>query len=257
MNTFNHKNGYCLSVNEARIYVEETGAPDGYPVIFLHGGLGSICDYSPFVGKLDKRFRCIGIDTRGHGMSTRGTEPLTYELLENDTAEVLKQLNISRCAIIGFSDGGIIAMRLGISNPRLISHLTTIGADWNPPDATLQALFSSLTLDSWKNKFPETIELYEQLNPHPDFSHLMQAVIHMWLDLTPSGYPGMRVQALQCQSLIIRGDADPFLPLKHCLKLHREIPHAHFLNIPFAGHAVHFTHAETVGTFINQFLNMD
>lgn len=66
MNTFNHKNGYYLTVGEAQMYVEETGAPDGYPVIFLHGGLGSICDYSPFVEKIDTRFRCIGIDTRGH-----------------------------------------------------------------------------------------------------------------------------------------------------------------------------------------------
>ncbi|KTD02384.1 chloroperoxidase [Legionella geestiana] len=257
MNMFNHKNGYYLTAGEAQIYVEETGSPDGYPVIFLHGGLGSICDYSPFVGKIDTRFRCIGIDTRGHGMSTRGSEPLTYELLEKDTAEVLRQLNISRCAITGFSDGGIIAMRLGISKPQLISHLIGIGADWNPPDATLQALFSSLTIDSWKNKFPETIELYERLNPNPDFSNLMQAVIRMWLDLTPSGYPGKRVQALKCQTLIIRGDADPFLPLRHCAELHQEIPDAHFLNVPFAGHAAHITHAEAVGAFINQFLNRD
>ena len=256
MNDFNHECGQYFSVGNAQIYVEETGESSGFPVVFLHGGLGSICDYSPFVEKIDRSFRCIGIDSRGHGKSTLGGETLSYELLENDIATILEQLNISKCAVVGFSDGGIIALRLAISKPHLITKLTGIGADWNHPDANLQKLFANLTTESWQKKFPESVELYEKLNPEANFEYLMKQVINMWLDLTSSGYPGKRIKSVQCQSLMIRGDSDPFLPLANCARIHEELPNSHFLNIPFSGHVAHVDQADIVGMLVNRFLSL-
>lgn len=254
MNQFIHKGGRYISTTDTSIYVEETGATDGFPLIFLHGGLGSISDFSPLIGKITGNFRCIGIETRGHGKSTLGSQTFSYKLLETDIERVLDQLCISKCMMIGFSDGGIIAYRLAIKKPSLISKLITIGSDCDPPSQSLQTLFTNLTAESWESKFPGTIEAYKQLNPEANFNSLITNIIPMWLDKTPSGYPADKIKEIQCETLIIRGDHDHLMPRSSIARIFDHLPNAKLLNIPFAGHAAHHDQPEVVSMIINQFL---
>lgn len=254
MQPFIHENGYFIQIDDAKIYIEESGPSNGFPVIFLHGGLGTINDYDVLIEKITGNYRCIGIDTRGHGQSTFGSHALTYERLENDVYAILTHLKISQCSIIGFSDGGIVAYRLAIKHPTLVKQLISIGSDWNSPDSKLQTLFSKLTVEGWKTKFPNTVSHYLKLNPAADFDKLMKQVLAMWLDLSATGYPGKRVNVIQCDSLIIRGEHDPFMPLNACLDLRDEFPKAHLLNVPFCGHAAHVDQTDIVSMAINQFL---
>lgn len=256
MNSFKHQNGQYISVNNTELYIEKVGSPNGFPLIFLHSGLGNLKDFSLIMKKMADKFHCIGIESRGHGKSQLGTEPLSYELFENDVITILEKLGISKCFIIGFSDGGIVAYRLAINNPSIISKIVTIGADWNPPIAKLQTIFSSLTAEIWGQKFPGSIERYNQLNPKPDFSCLMKSVIPMWLDASPTGYPGKNIEKIKCETLIIRGDNDIFMPFQSIQNLKQHLPKSNFLNIPFAGHAVHIERCEIVGSIISQFLQI-
>jgi pimeloyl-ACP methyl ester carboxylesterase len=255
MAQFNHQDGRFINIGDARIYVEEKGAVDAFPIVFLHGGLGSIEDFGPLLEKLKGNFRFIGIDSRGHGKSSLGSAALSYELLEGDVEIVLESLRISKCCLIGFSDGGVIAYRMAIKNPLLTVRIITIGADWNAPSTDLQTLFSGLTSQGWENKFPKSLELYRQLNPEPDFSRLLKSVVHMWLDSGPSGYPNECVKEIHCETLVIRGDEDHFIPRKLISDMDGCLPVAKFFNIPFAGHATHVDQSEVVSIIVNQFLS--
>jgi len=46
MKCFNHLNGQHLQIEDARIYFETAGNPNGPPLLLLHGGLGSIVDFT-------------------------------------------------------------------------------------------------------------------------------------------------------------------------------------------------------------------
>ncbi|MBS0289853.1 MAG: alpha/beta hydrolase [Proteobacteria bacterium] len=254
MKPFNHQKGKYFHVMNANIYIEETGISNGFPFIFLHGGLGTIRDFSSLIERINGNYRFIGVETRGHGKSTLGTQSLSYELLENDLSTILEYLGISKCIILGYSDGGIIAYRIAIKKPLLVSKLITIGADWNPPSLSLQKLYSSLTFETWQKKFPETIALYEQLNPEANFNFLLKSIIPMWLDRSHSGYPDNKVKKIQCDTLIIRGDNDPLIPRNAITHLDKYFSKATFLNIPFAGHTAHVDQCEVVSMLINQFL---
>lgn len=255
MKLFNHKTGTYIQVDKTDLYVEDVGTHNGFPLIFLHGGLGTIEDFSLVMQNIRGNFRCIGIDSRGHGKSKLGTRPFNYELFENDVQKILETLGILKCFIIGFSDGGILAYRLAMNHPSMISKIVTIGADWNPPDEKLKTIFSSLTAESWKKKFPESVDLYEQLNPEPNFNHLIKNIIPMWQDLSASGYPGANIHKIKADTLIIRGDNDHLMPAQSIEKLKQHLPESKFLNVPFAGHAAHIEQPEIVGTIINQFFN--
>lgn len=255
MNQFDHESGRSLKIDDAMIYIEETGNAAGFPVVFLHGGLGSMDDFSSLVPGFAEDFRIIGVDSRGHGKSTSDGKPLSYELLENDVEAIIGKLNISRCCLLGFSDGGVAAYRLAIRRPALVARVATIGANWNAPSPDLRDRFSALTPKVWREKFPGSVKSYETLNPEPDFDRLLKSVVPMWVDPGSSGYPGKRIAELRCESLIIRGDDDHLMPRSVIGHLTELLPSAAVFNIPFAGHMPHVDQRELVTIVINQFFS--
>nr|WP_244877685.1 alpha/beta hydrolase [Acetobacter cibinongensis] len=58
----------------------------------------------------------IAIDTRGHGRLVIGTYPLRYRQLQEDVTAVFTTLGPQNFGIIGHSDGGVVALRLMLSN---------------------------------------------------------------------------------------------------------------------------------------------
>lgn len=101
------------------IYFEETGNPDGIPVMFLHGGPGAGCA-PPHRRLFDpQRYRVILMDQRGCGRS----EPFasiqqntTQDLIED--IEALRQhLNIPNFILFGGSWGSTLALAYGVTYP--------------------------------------------------------------------------------------------------------------------------------------------
>jgi pimeloyl-ACP methyl ester carboxylesterase len=93
----------------ARIWHASFGA--GSPVILQHGGLGHSGNWGHQVPDLVAAgHRVIVIDSRGHGRSTRDTRSFSYELMASDVLAVMDRLGIARAALVGWSDGAIIAL---------------------------------------------------------------------------------------------------------------------------------------------------
>ena len=118
MHTFNHRDGQHLDIDGARIYVEEQGNPDGPALLFLPGGFDQIETWNLLAPGLAATHRLIGIDSRGHGCSTLGPQPLSYRRLEEDVKAVVQHLGLAHYGVIGHSDGGIVALRLAADGRR-------------------------------------------------------------------------------------------------------------------------------------------
>lgn len=110
-------------------YVEK-GAGDA--LILLHGN-GESLDY--FSGQMDdfaKSFRVIALDTRGHGASPRGSAPFTIRQFAEDLRAFMDEKNIDSAHILGFSDGGNIALSFALKYPRRVKKLILNGANLDP-----------------------------------------------------------------------------------------------------------------------------
>ena len=232
---FDHLRGESLDVAGACIYDELMGAGGAPPLLLLHGGFGSVEDFNSIVPWLTTRFRVVGIDARGHGKSTLGRAPLTYERLQLDALAVLAHLGIGKVPIIGFSDGGIVAYRMAVQSPTIVDKLVTIGAAHTLTDATAEIL-SKVTAQSWRKKFPETCELYQKHNPEPEFDTFASALVTMWLDRSATGYPGAAVREIHCPLLVARGDDDHLFSLDEAVELRSLVAGAKLLNLSSAGH---------------------
>lgn len=249
-----HRNGDFLDLEDARIYHETAGSAQGHPVILLHGGLGNLEDFSPIANLIPDTFHIIAVDMRGHGRSTLGVKPLTYQQHQADIQSLITHLGLKDYSLLGFSDGGIVAYRLAAANPA-VSALITIGAQWrlSRQDPSFEVL-GGITPAAWTEMFPEAPRKYAALNPQEDFNRLVEACVNLWIDLGSTGYPQESISRIDCPTLVLRGDGDFLLSLSEAAGAQARIAGASFGNIPFAGHAAIEDSPELIGKIIRGFL---
>jgi pimeloyl-ACP methyl ester carboxylesterase len=136
-----------------------------------------------------------------------------------------------------------------------IERVVTIGAQGDlKADDPVREILASVTAAGWREKFPETYESYQRLNPEPDFDAFAGAVIDMWLDSGPSGYPDEAVEEIACKVLLARGEDDPLTSSEALSRLARRIPHSRVLNIADAGHVAFQDQPEMFMRSLNEFL---
>lgn len=123
-NTFNLKVS-----NLHTIFVEESGNPDGKPIIFLHGGPGGGSEpvYRQYFNP--EKWRIIIFDQRGCGKSVPHAEleqNTTWDLID-DIEKIRKKLNIDNWAVFGGSWGSTLALSYAIKNPNYCNNLILRG----------------------------------------------------------------------------------------------------------------------------------
>ena len=119
-----------VKIMDIEHYYIEKGA--GVPLILLHGN-GENCEY--FKRQIDVfagLFHVYAIDTRGHGKTPRGEKPFTIRQFAEDLLGFMDDHRIEKAHLLGFSDGGNIAMVFAIKYPDRVDRLILNGANLNP-----------------------------------------------------------------------------------------------------------------------------
>lgn len=112
-----------------QLHYEEQGS--GEPLILLHGNGEDSTYFVHQIAYFSKRFRVLAVDTRGHGQSPRGDAPFTIRQFAEDLREFMDELKIDKANILGFSDGGNIAMIFAMKYPNRVLRLILNGANLN------------------------------------------------------------------------------------------------------------------------------
>ena len=105
-----------LTVNGVAYHVEAEGS--GPAVFFLHGFTGSGETWTPHLAAL-KAFTTIRVDFLGHGRSDVPAEVQRYGMAPcvDDILAIQDKLGVWRCAIVGYSMGGRVALRVALRAP--------------------------------------------------------------------------------------------------------------------------------------------
>jgi pimeloyl-ACP methyl ester carboxylesterase len=105
------------------LYYDDQG--DGRPVVLLHGfAADTNVNYvrsGILDALLDEGYRTIALDARGHGLSSKPTDPAAYadDAMRRDVEALLDHLDLAGCAVVGYSMGAHTALRLAPSEPRI------------------------------------------------------------------------------------------------------------------------------------------
>ena len=115
---------------KSNLHYLEQGA--GEPLVLLHGNGEDGGYFAAQIEYFSARYRVIAVDTRGHGKSPRGEGELTLSRCADDLKELLDDLGLSKVNLLGFSDGGNIALLFALRYPAYVDRLILNGANLSP-----------------------------------------------------------------------------------------------------------------------------
>ena len=206
--------GYA-PVNDLRMYYEIHG--EGPPLILLHGAYMTVDLMGPILPGLATSRQVIAPEQQGHGRTADIDRALTYEQMADDTAALIRHLDLEHADVVGYSMGGGIALQLAIRHPDLVRKLVvasaTFSSDGMPAEAL--AMFPSITPELFAGS-PIEAE-YLRVAPNPgDFPRLVEKLTR--LDTTHFAWPPEDVRGIAAPTLIVLGDSDG-VRLEHAVEM--------------------------------------
>jgi pimeloyl-ACP methyl ester carboxylesterase len=208
--------GYA-PVNGLEMYYEIHGA--GRPLVLLHGAYMTIEGFGTLLPALAATRRVIAAEMQAHGRTADIDRPLSYEQMADDTAALLRHLEIEEADVFGYSMGGGVALQLGIRHPDLLRKLVAASASYTSDGAhpELLAMIETITPELFAGSPME--DAYRQTAPNPqDFPRLVAKLKQ--LDMEPFAWPPEDVRGIAAPTLLIVGDSD-VVRLEHAVELFR------------------------------------
>jgi pimeloyl-ACP methyl ester carboxylesterase len=223
------------SIHGHKIYYAVRGS--GTTLVFLHGG-GDSGEHS-FVRQLDvfsEHHHIVAPDQVGQGRTPDVPGPLSYTAMMEDTAELLKQLKLRHVDVVGFSDGGILALMLAVRHPELVRRLVISGVNIAPEGLR-----------------PEDLdELRASQIPRP--TTIDEKLSQLWLTSPTEAELNLGLLAkITVPVLVISGDRDA-ITLEHTLKIFHALPDAELCVLPGTDHATFSGRSEWLNPIIGAFL---
>lgn len=243
-----------------------TGNPEGHKLVFLHGVMGSGANWLKVVPAFQQEFQILTYDQRGHGRSFKpatGFHPRDYA---SDLKQILDELGWSEIALVGHSMGARNALEFASHFSQRVKVLVLEDIGPEASHVAFERIERLIRLvptpfasraearDFFDNRYPRLIEFY----PNPQ-------VISMFLfsniEQKPDGQQDWRFSKdailqtmragrsedrwdgfanLKMPVLVIRGEHSGDLPRNIYDRMLATLPSAQGVEIPGAGHWVHF-----------------
>ena len=105
---------------------------EGFPLILLHGNGESNEYFKHQIEYFSQDYKVIALDTRGHGKTARGEAMFSLEQFAEDLKHFLDSMRIKKAIILGFSDGGNIALIFTLKYQEYVKALIVNGANLSP-----------------------------------------------------------------------------------------------------------------------------
>lgn len=218
-------------------------------IVLLHGGLGNSDDLLDSIGSADLQasFRLFAFDRRGHGYTADTDDPFHYDDMAEHAIGVLEHLGAaSKVHLVGWSDGGIVAMLVALRRPDLVDRLVLIGTNFHVDGIH--------ELDFGDEAPAGLVEGYARRSP--DGADHFPVVLEKFLamattepTLTPAD-----LARLAHPTLVLVGD-DDLVRLDHTVALYDALPAGRLCVVPGASHMVVLERPQLVASTIAEFLS--
>jgi len=237
--------GRYIEANGLNIYYEEYGK--GEPLILLHGGTATLRSWQEHIPAFAEYYRVIALDSRGHGKTNNPAGELSYSMMADDVAAFSQALNLNKPLVFGYSDGGQIALEMGMRYPDLTNALVLGGACYRFPEQYFEALkgfgvdkpgTAPLDFERMQREAPDWVQYLEAEHARTDdpdyWKILMEQISILWWNV--QDYRVEDLQKITAPTLILQGDRDEGVDVEQAVEMYRGIPNAELAVLPNASH---------------------
>lgn len=231
------------------IYYEEHG--DGPPVVLLHGGMSDGTGWGMQVPALAERFHLYVPDRRGHGRSPDNDEPFSYDAMAGETAAFLTEVVGGPAHLVGWSDGGIVALLVALAKPELVQRQVVIGANFHHEGLDPEELGLGEGADDPEVAILKALYVANAVDGAEHWPTYYAKTSRMWRE-----EPTLTVEDLSritAPTLVMAGDDEP-IPLAHTCALYEALPAGELCVVPGASHGVPLEQPDVVNAAIVRFL---
>lgn len=219
---------------------------NGRAVVLLHGGLSQTSHWDYVLAPtLEPDFHLFAYDRAGHGYTADKNESFHFKYQIEEAIAYLEDVVKEPAHLIGWSDGGIVAMSIAIQRPELVKSLVLIGANFhhsgtlihlpfNEPSDEDKAEYEATSPDAPQTQVEKIKKMLNIWNSEPDIS------------LT-------ELAKIQCPTLIIAGD-DDVISHEHTLEMYRAINLSQLAIMPGTSHIAPKEKPALFAALVEQFL---
>ena len=259
------KSGY-VPVNGLDMYYEIHGQGQG--LVLLHGAFSAIgSSFGHMIPGLAQHRQVIGFDLQGHGRTADIDRPLTVEGMADDVAAALPELGIKQADILGYSNGGSVALHFATRHPHMVRKLVLMSIGYK-----LSGIHPGL-MEGLGEMKPEMMhgspwhEEYVRIAPRPeDFNRLFQKKTEM--DRQIKDFSEEQIRAIKAPTLLMIGDSDLIRP-EHAVEMFRllgggvfgdmppGLPNSQLAILPGTSHVGMVDRADWLVPMIHEFLDAE
>jgi 3-oxoadipate enol-lactonase len=257
-------------VNDTEVYYIDVGRREGLPIVFIHGFPFSHEMWQPQIQLLEKEFRAVAYDIRGHGEAGVGDGQYMLEFFVDDLVGLLDFLRIEKAVLCGLSMGGYIALRMVERNPERVRALvladTQSKADSNEAKLRRAASIKAVRtkgVEAYAENFLKTAFAADSFRKKPDVvekirriivSNWSQGVCAALLALATRTDTTDALPNIKVPTLILVGEHDTLTPPSASQEMHSKIQNSEIHIIPDSAHLSNLENPDEFNKYLRNFL---
>lgn len=234
---------------------------DGAPVLLLHGWGANIELFQTTIAGLEQRYTLVAPDFPGFGRTPPPPTGWSVGMYATWITTLLDDLEIERCAVIGHSFGGNVAIKLAVERPERIAGLVLTDASGIRPPGTVTTTLrikkfkllrrlstARLMPASLRTRWQERVSRAGSADYRAAAGTVRASFVRVVNeDLTPA------LSLVKVPTLLIWGDKDEDTPIAHARIMERCIPDAGLVIFPGAGHYAYLEQPDRFCHIVNTF----
>jgi pimeloyl-ACP methyl ester carboxylesterase len=242
-----------LPVNGLQLYYEahgELSTSETVPLLLIPGAFLSTDSMMQWVAGFVAQRPVIVFDQQGHGRTADTPRAMSYEQFGDDAAALLRALEVERADVMGYSQGGGVALQLALRHPQLVARLVTLSATYRR-----EGWYPSVSqgLEGLSGDFFADTPVGEAFRQHTADLEAFDAYIEKMkvLGIEDQNISDAQMRSIQARTMVIVGDADGVKP-EHAVTMFTlrgggdeeaaatgtisKVPHARLVILPATSH---------------------